>query len=149
MQGEGKCGTCGTNPCGVVEILQGYMKTFYVNLLFEDTQQPFDLSNVDTAGGKLAAAFPGANGTPVQVVSGSPGEVQIIGAPGAGLIAVTLSAAKSALVALNPAQPELQDLQVEVTIGSGGNASSPQGTVGFRIPAVLDVKLPPYGVITP
>lgn len=121
------------------------MKLFYVNLFFNDTKQPFDLTNVTG----ISAAFPPTTpGSPVLVTLAS-SNLAIVGAPGAGLISILVTAVNSALIQLNPNGNQLQDLQVEVTVGSGGNASSPQGTVGFLLPGVLNVILPSYGVIVP
>lgn len=138
MSGSGdNCGTtCPPNPCGSVTILVGYAKTFIVDLFYEDTRAPYDL----TGATEIIAAFPPATGTTPILVSLTLGEVVVMGSPGAGRIQVKLSAAKSALVAANPYPTQNQNLQVSVT-----NADT--SVTPFFLQGVLAISAPPYGVV--
>lgn len=140
------CTPCG-NASGSVTLVQGYQKLFYVNLFFEDQKLPFDLTNVAA----LSLAFPAADSLAVSpIVLDLTTGVSIVGAPGAGRIAVLVSEAKSALIKVNPSPGQGQDLQVEVRVGSGGNASVPvAGTTVFVLKGALDVQTAPYGTVIP
>lgn len=140
MEGSG-CGPC-ASPCGAISVIQGYQKLFYVNLFFQDTRQPFDLDFVTA----LGVTLPGTAGPVTMTIAAS--EVAIVGAPGAGFISVLVSAAKSALLQLNPNGNQPQTIQVEITVAAG-NTSSPPGTVAIELANVLSVEAPAYGVITP
>jgi hypothetical protein len=113
----------------------GYDNQFFLDLFYTDTQAPYDL----TGAIEIVAAFPGADGTPVEQKLSTAG-VQIIGAPGAGRVLVKVDAVNSALLQQDAAVEQFQDLQVSVT--------NPDSTVtGLVIQAVLNIRKPPYGVV--
>lgn len=52
-------GPCGTGPCGVTQIIQGYQKLFFVDLFYSGTGAPYDL----TGATQILAGFPGTGAT--------------------------------------------------------------------------------------
>lgn len=127
---------CDQNPCGYVNIVQGYSKQYYLDLYYIDTSEPFDLTGVT----EIVAAHPPATPGPPVECKLSLSTVEVLGAPGAGRILITLPAALSALVRINPMIEQFQDLQVSVT------DASTDVTV-FLMPTVLNILPPPYGVV--
>lgn len=104
--------TCGPNPCGNITIVQAMSGSFYVDLFFQDTGEPFDLTSVT----EIVAAFPATvNPGPSILEKLSLSQVAIIGAPGAGKIQVNYSALDSSNMQINPDTQQFQDLQVVVT----------------------------------
>lgn len=128
------CSPCGGNG-NTINIVQGYQKSYVIDLFYTDTTAPYDL----TGATEIAAIHPGTSGTPVIELL-TAGKVIILGSPGAGRVQVNIIAANSALLQLNPNGDQPQDLQVSVT-----NADTTK-TV-FIIPAVLDITAPDYGVV--
>lgn len=137
--GDPSCTACGAAQCSSenqVTILQGYPKTFTLELRLEDcTGSPFDLTGMT----QILAVFPGTDGTPVQLTYTASGGVTVVGAAGAGKIQVAVSAAKSLLMAVNPNGTQTQDLQIVVTIAT---VKTP-----FLFFGVLNIVAPPYGVL--
>ena len=127
------CNSCDTSG-GVVEIVQGYDKNFFVELFYLDSQLPYDLTGVT----EIVVALPGT-ATPI-LFKLTLGGVFIAGAPGAGRIQVKVTAIKSALMQLNPSGNQPQDLQVAIT-----NADTTH--TAFLMPAVISVVPPTYGVV--
>lgn len=139
MSGTGGCDTCGgaggggCNAVGVIEIVQGYDKSFFVELFYLETALPYDL----TGASQINVVLPG--NPPVQLKLTN-SKVTVAGAPGAGRIGVKVAGADSAALSPNPSQSQAQDLQVVVT-----NADTTK-TV-FVVPAVINVLPAPYGVV--
>lgn len=124
------------NPSGVITILQGYVKVYYVDLFYSDSGTPFDLTGCT----EIIAAHPAdAGGTPIEAKK-SLATVAIIGAPGAGRIKVTVTAVNSALLLPNPNEQQFQDLQIAVT-------NLDASVTGFLLPAVLNIIQPTLGVV--
>ncbi len=101
----------------VITIVAGQDKTFYLDLYYADTGEPFDLTGVS----QIEARFPKAGGGHVSEWKATTNtNITIVGAPGAGKIAIVVPAADT--IQLNaPGNPELlQDLQVNVTGASPG-----------------------------
>lgn len=94
-----------------VQIVQTALKSFYVDLFYEDTGQPFDLTGVT----EIVALFPGANGSPIEERY-SQGEISVVGAPGAGQIEIVCAADDTAQMQISQARDQFQTLQVIVTI---------------------------------
>ena len=135
----GGCDACsgsggGCNSTGVVEIVQGYDKDFFVELFYLDSELPYDL----TGATEIVAAFPGVSAPVLAKLTLA--TVAVEGAPGAGRIKVKATAALSALMLPDPSGSQTQDLQVVVT-----NATATK-TV-FVIQGVLSILTAPYGVI--
>lgn len=87
-------------------------KSFYVDLFYEDTGEPFDLTGVT----EIVALFPGANGTPIEERFTN-GEISVIGASGAGKIQINCAADDTAQMLISQANGQYTYLQVIVTIG--------------------------------
>jgi hypothetical protein len=87
-------------------------KSFYVDLFYEDTGEPFDLTGVT----EIVALFPGASGTAIEERY-SQGEVSVIGAPGSGKIQINCAADDTAQMLISQANGQYTYLQVIVTIG--------------------------------
>lgn len=99
--------SCGLSTSGVVDIVQGADKIFYVDLYYPDTMQPFDL----TGETEITGFFPATAGTPIE------GDGAVQGAAGAGQAKFTIDAADSALMLVNPVAGQYQDFQINVVIG--------------------------------
>jgi hypothetical protein len=123
------------SPGGLITIVQGYTKQYLVDLFYQDTGAPFDLTNCL----EVIAAHPANSGIPVEKKL-STGGVQTLGSPGAGRILVTLTAGDSSLLAINPNPEQPQDLQIVVY--NADNTHTP-----FVLASVLNIILPSYGVI--
>lgn len=110
------CEPCNQNPCGSVTIVQGMSGSFYADLIYQDTKEPFDL----TGATEIVASFPGQP-NPVSLLPQpvleklSLSQIAIIGANGAGKIQINYLAVDSFLMQLNPNTQQFQDLQVVVT----------------------------------
>lgn len=128
--------SCPENPCGFVTIYQGYDKNYFIDLIYQDTGAPYDLTDCQ----EIIAAHPPATGsTPIEAKL-TDADVVVVGAAGAGRIQVKLSAAKTALMQANPNEKQYQDLQISVT-----NVDST--VTAFILPAILNIVPPSYGVV--
>jgi len=105
-------GSCKSNPCGIVTIIKGSDRSFYVDLFYEDTGEPFDLTDVD----EIIALFPKADGHVDKKFS--EGDITVIGAPGAGRIEISVDDTDTSDMLVNPNPQQYQALQINVTIGS-------------------------------
>jgi hypothetical protein len=134
MTQSGGCGPCDASPGSGITLVIGADKTFYLDLYYSDTGEPFDLTNAT----QIVATFPGASGAPVEEKLTGNENVAVMGAPGAGKISVTVPASDSALLLENPNGNQLQDLQINVTASSK--------TYVFIMTAVLNIVPPSYTV---
>lgn len=128
LAGCNPCDNCG--PQGFVTIVQGYATKYYVDLYYQETGEPYDLTGATL----LTAAHPGSAGQTSPVVINP----TVVGAAGAGKLLVTVSAVNSALMAVNPNLQQFQDLMIAIT-----NADST--VTAFPMKAVLNIVAPPYG----
>ncbi len=125
-------GNSGYAGSGVVDIVQGADKTFYIDLFYPDTGQPFDLTGVTA----ITGFFPATAGTPIQeTLADSTAVVQ--GPPGAGQVKFIVDTADSALMLVNPISGQYQDFQIDAVVG--GKKST------FILTAVLNILAQPQG----
>jgi hypothetical protein len=135
------CGPCDNgNPCNQVTIVQGYAKTFLVNLFWQDTGLPFDLTNVT----QIIAGFPGTVAVPVvkEYLTNTNTNISIPLAKGSGQIQILVPPGDSANLQVNPYPPQLQTLQIDVTLSTGPTVYS------FILANILNIVAPPQGVLT-
>lgn len=81
-----------------------------------------------------------ATTTGVLVTVNTATNVAIAGAAGAGAVQVTVPAADSARLLINPYPPQYQDLQVSVTNANGSISA-------FVLSSVINIIAPPFGVV--
>ena len=117
-----------------VTIVIGSVRDFYVDICMPDSREPYDLTGFQ----EIMVSMPAADGTAVTLNTST--GVAPLGALGSGRISVLLSAAKSALLLVNPSPTTFQDLQVEV-IDAAGEPNV------FVLSQALNIVAPDFSVV--